>query len=43
MTEMEYQTYKEVYPEYMAGYTGHVPTVQKEEFVNHIIPTKHIV
>ena len=39
---MEYQTYKEVYPEYMAGYTGHVPTVQKEEFVNHIIHTKHI-
>ena len=26
----------------MAGYTGHIPTVQKEEFVNQIVHTKHI-
>ena len=32
--EVVYQTYKEELPEYMAGYTGHIPTVQKEEFVN---------
>ena len=40
--EVVYQTYKEELPEYMAGYTGHIPTVQKEEFVNQIIHTKHI-
>ena len=40
--EVAYQTYKEELPEYMAGYTGHIPTVQKEEFVNRIIHTKHI-
>ena len=38
----EYQTYKEELPEYMAGYTGHIPTVLKEEFINRIIHTKHI-
>ena len=32
--EVVYQTYKEELPEYMAGYTGHIPTVQKEEFIN---------
>lgn len=37
-----YQTYQEVYPEYMAGYTGHIPTVQKEEYINQIIHKKHI-
>ena len=40
--EVVYQTYKEELPEYMAGYTGHIPTVQKEEFVNRIVHTKHI-
>ena len=40
--EVVYQTYKEELPEYMAGYTGHIPTVQKEEFVNQIIHKKHI-
>ena len=40
--EVVYQTYKEELPEYMAGYTGHIPTVQKEEFVNQIVHTKHI-
>jgi len=40
--EVAYQTYKEELPEYMAGYTGHIPTVQKEEFVNRIVHTKHI-
>ena len=40
--DLEYQTYKEQLPEYMAGYTGHIPTVQKEEYINHIVHTKHI-
>lgn len=40
--QTDYQTYKEELPEYMAGYTGHIPTVQKEEFINKIIHTKHI-
>ena len=40
--EVVYQTYMEELPEYMAGYTGHIPTVQKEEFVNQIVHTKHI-
>ena len=40
--EVVYQTYKEELPQYMAGYTGHIPTVQKEEFVNQIVHTKHI-
>ena len=40
--EVKYQTYKEELPEFMAGYTGHIPTVQKEEFVNKIVHTKHI-
>ena len=40
--DVVYQTYKEELPEYMAGYTGHIPTVQKEEFVNQIVHTKHI-
>ena len=34
---VEYRTYVEQLPEYMAGYTGHIPTVQKEEFVNQIV------
>ena len=42
MDKVVYQTYKEELPEYMAGYTGHIPTVQKEEFVNQIVHTKHI-
>ena len=42
MEKEVYQTYKEELPEYMAGYTGHIPTVQKEEFVNQIVHTKHI-
>ena len=40
--EIVYQTYKEELPEYMAGYTGHIPTVQKEESINQIIHKKHI-
>ena len=40
--EVVYQIYKEELPEYMAGYTGHIPTVQKEEFINQIVHTKHI-
>ena len=40
--EVVYQTYKEELPEYMAGYTGHIPTFQKEEFINHIVHKKHI-
>ena len=38
--DVVYQTYKEELPQYMAGYTGHIPTVQKEEFVNQIVHTK---
>lgn len=31
-----------VFQTYMAGYTGHIPKIQREEVVNHIIHTKHI-
>jgi len=40
--EVVYQTYKEELPEYMAGYTGHIPNVEKEEFINRIVHKKHI-
>lgn len=30
------------FPTYMAGYTGHIPNVDREEVINHIIHTKHI-
>ena len=30
------------FPTYMAGYTGHIPKVAREEVVNHIVHTKHI-
>ena len=44
MTEesVTYQTYKPYIPKYMSGYTGFIPSVQKDEFVNKIIHTKHI-
>lgn len=35
MDTLQFQTY-------MAGYTGHIPKIQKEEFVNRIIHNKHI-
>lgn len=31
-----------VFQTYMAGYTGHIPKVQREEIINHIVHTKHI-
>jgi hypothetical protein len=37
-----YQTYTPYIPAYMSGYTGHIPHVQKEEFINRIVHTKHI-
>ena len=37
-----YQTYTPYMPAYMSGYTGHIPHVQKEEFINRIVHTKHI-
>ena len=40
--DVQYQTYKEELPEYMAGYTGHIPSKEKDEFVNQIVHTKHI-
>mgnify|MGYP003298040503 CR=1 FL=1 len=30
------------FPTYMAGYTGHIPNIQREEFINKIVHTKHI-
>lgn len=30
------------FPTYMSGYTGHIPKIQREEIVNHIVHTKHI-
>jgi hypothetical protein len=37
-----YRTYTPYIPEYMSGYTGHIPHVQKEEYINRIVHTKHI-
>ncbi|MCQ2817583.1 MAG: FAM166 family protein [archaeon] len=31
-----------MYPTYMAGYTGHIPNIDREEIVNRIVHTKHI-
>lgn len=42
MEEIKYQTYKEELPKYMAGYTGYIPHVEKEEYVHRIIHNKHI-
>ena len=30
------------FPTYMSGYTGHIPKIQREEIINHIVHTKHI-
>ena len=31
-----------MFPTYMSGYTGHIPNIDREEFVNRIVHTKHI-
>ena len=31
-----------IFQTYMSGYTGHIPKIQREEVVNHIVHTKHI-
>ena len=31
-----------IYLNHIVGYTGHIPSVHKEEEINHIIHTKHI-
>lgn len=43
--EIEYLTYKEELPAYMAGYTGHVPyssQLKKQHLIHRIIHQKHI-
>ena len=40
--EYVYQTYVPRIPLFMSGYTGHIPNVQEEEYVNRIVRTKEI-